>query len=276
MAADASISDTRILIAHCSSWKNQEQNESQCKLVHLKNPKSGTATCYLVAPDGRLQELHWFKQSYAAWFIGDFVCSDGSLYIASPVDPIYMILPILEQVRMKKGDDMGKFRALDEIMYVDGFPGYVHLLPVLASCLELICELREVGQDKYYRLDDSKVLAWLCCKVKCTSEALLSSSNKYFSGLSEEDLKVYVVGLLGEYLKVDPWLNMLCQHMGVDLEASKKARLTTISNVQPMYPEQASLTNKQAGQKANGKTMSSKKKSQPGTQKITSFFARPR
>jgi hypothetical protein len=24
-----------------SSWKNQEQNESQCKLVHLKNPKSG-------------------------------------------------------------------------------------------------------------------------------------------------------------------------------------------------------------------------------------------
>jgi len=34
---------------------------------------------------------------------------------------------------------MGNFRALD--MYVDGFPGYVHLLPVLASCLELICEL---------------------------------------------------------------------------------------------------------------------------------------
>jgi ribonuclease H2 subunit B len=73
-------------------------------LVHNIIPlvrNSGTATCYLVAPDGRLQELHWFKQSYAAWFIGDFVCSDGSLYIASPVDPIYMILPILEQVRMK-------------------------------------------------------------------------------------------------------------------------------------------------------------------------------
>jgi ribonuclease H2 subunit B len=168
-------------------------------LVHNIIPlvrNSGTATCYLVAPDGRLQELHWFKQSYAAWFIGDFVCSDGSLYIASPVDPIYMILPILEQVRMKKGDDMGKFRALDEIMYVDGFPGYVHLLPVLASCLELICELREVGQDKYYRLDDSKVLAWLCCKVKCTSEALLSSSNKYFSGLSEEDFSEYPVLLI--------------------------------------------------------------------------------
>ncbi|CAM6020862.1 unnamed protein product [Sphagnum balticum] len=59
---------------------------------------------------------------------------------------------------------MGNFRALD--MYVDGFPGYVHLLPVLASCLELICELQEVGQDIYYRLDDSKVQAWLCCNVK--------------------------------------------------------------------------------------------------------------
>jgi hypothetical protein len=46
---------------------------------------------------------------------------------------------------------MGNFRAFDEIMYVDGFPGYVHLLPVLASCLEVICEcncLLEVRQLK--------------------------------------------------------------------------------------------------------------------------------
>jgi ribonuclease H2 subunit B len=62
--------------------------------------------------------------------------------------------------------------------------------------LLLLILVAEVGQDKYYRLDDSKVLAWLCCKVKCTSEALLSSSNKYFSGLSEEDLSEYPVLLI--------------------------------------------------------------------------------
>ncbi len=32
--------------------------------------------------------------------------------------------------------------------------------------LLLLILVAEVGQDKYYRLDDSKVLAWLCCKVK--------------------------------------------------------------------------------------------------------------
>jgi hypothetical protein len=32
--------------------------------------------------------------------------------------------------------------------------------------LLLLILVAEVGQDKYYRLDDCKVLAWLCCKVK--------------------------------------------------------------------------------------------------------------
>jgi len=69
----------------CYSWESRIDSKLELwilfVLVHNIIPlvrNSGTATCYLVAPDGRLQELHWFKQSYAAWFIDDFVCAGES------------------------------------------------------------------------------------------------------------------------------------------------------------------------------------------------------
>lgn len=43
---------------------------------------------------------------------------------------------------MQKGDDMGKLRSLDDIVSVEGYPGYVCLLPYLRRSLELICESR--------------------------------------------------------------------------------------------------------------------------------------
>lgn len=113
----------------------------------------GDAISYLHR-DGVLQELHWFKQSYGSWFLGDYVCegimigwgfgadhqtkllpfslhpshnrldtlnlywkkkknckfwysacwsavADGSLYTATPVDPVFIFLPIFEEARMK-------------------------------------------------------------------------------------------------------------------------------------------------------------------------------
>lgn len=42
----------------------------------------GLPACYLVAADGRLQELNWSKQRHTAWFIDDSVCA-GIHYISS-------------------------------------------------------------------------------------------------------------------------------------------------------------------------------------------------
>jgi ribonuclease H2 subunit B len=37
---------------------------------------------------------------------------------------------------------MGKFRPLDDIVSIDGYPGYECLLPYLERSLEIICESR--------------------------------------------------------------------------------------------------------------------------------------
>ncbi|GKV41629.1 hypothetical protein SLEP1_g49135 [Rubroshorea leprosula] len=88
------------------------------------------------------QELHWFKKSYGSWFLGDYVCEDGRLYTATPVDPVFILLPIFEEAIMKKGDDPGKFKALDEILFVSDYTGYQHLMSLAEKCMHVVCEIK--------------------------------------------------------------------------------------------------------------------------------------
>ncbi|OMP03527.1 Ribonuclease H2, subunit B [Corchorus olitorius] len=73
----------------------------------------GLKTSYLLC-NGSLQELHWFKQSYGSWFLGDYVSEDGSLYTATPIDPVFIMLPIFEEARMKVCQLKQTLPALDQ------------------------------------------------------------------------------------------------------------------------------------------------------------------
>ncbi|KAJ4826229.1 hypothetical protein Tsubulata_048323 [Turnera subulata] len=124
---------------------------------------------------------------------------------------------------MKKGNDPGKFRQLDEILFVNGHPGYCHLMSIAESCMQLVCDTKEIGSSKFFRLDDSKVLAWLHCKV-CRLKEALPSLDKNYAAQNEKNTLADAVTLLGEYLKDEPWLTLLCNHLKLDLlEITRKA-----------------------------------------------------
>ncbi|XP_019087003.1 PREDICTED: ribonuclease H2 subunit B isoform X2 [Camelina sativa] len=199
---------TRVLIAPgCGGNKPGE-------LLKLRHPKSENGTCYLFS-NGMLQELQWFKQSYGSWLLGDYISEDGSLYMATPVDPVFILLPIFDEARMKKGEDLGKFRQLDEILFVEGYPGYQQLLPVAEKCMDIVCQTQEVGSMKFYRLDNSKVLAWLSCKAYCLKRTL-PELDKNYAAQDEKQTLVDAVSIVGEYLKTEPWLKLLYDHLGLE------------------------------------------------------------
>ncbi|KAL8538003.1 hypothetical protein ACS0TY_000090 [Phlomoides rotata] len=62
----------------------------------LWHPRTGNICGYLYTTD-LLQELHWFLGS---WFLGDYVCEDGRLYTATPVDPVFILLPVFEEAQI--------------------------------------------------------------------------------------------------------------------------------------------------------------------------------
>lgn len=43
---------------------------------------------------------------------------------------------------MQKGDDPGMFRQLDEIVYIDGYPGYHSLLSIAEKSMQIVCDLK--------------------------------------------------------------------------------------------------------------------------------------
>uniref|UniRef100_A0A6N2NK14 Ribonuclease H2 subunit B n=1 Tax=Salix viminalis TaxID=40686 RepID=A0A6N2NK14_SALVM len=190
-------------------------------LLSLRHPKSGNATNYLLSNDNEgsvLQELHWFKQSYTSWFLGDYVSRDGSLYTATPVDPVFILLPIFEEARMKKRNDLGKFRQLDEIIFINDYPGYQHLMSIAENCMRVVCEIKEIGSSMFFRLNDSMVLAWLYCKVFQLKKALCSLDNNY-AAQDEKYTLAEAVSILGEYVKDEPWLMLLALNL---LEVTSK------------------------------------------------------
>ncbi|KAI8547769.1 hypothetical protein RHMOL_Rhmol07G0221300 [Rhododendron molle] len=63
------VDETRLLVAPEPSVTGKCGGQ----LLSLRHPKSGNSTCFLLI-NGGLQEIHWFKQSYGSWFVGDYVC----------------------------------------------------------------------------------------------------------------------------------------------------------------------------------------------------------
>ncbi|XP_021744340.1 ribonuclease H2 subunit B-like [Chenopodium quinoa] len=209
---ESSDGEIRVLIAPDKGTSGTDAGQ----LLSLRHPKSGIATNYLYINEG-LHEFQWFKKSYASWFLGEYVCEDGSLYISTPIDPVFIMLPIFEDARMKKGIDPGKFRQLDEILYIDGYPGYHHLLPVIEESMGVVCEVKDVGSTKFFRLDDSKVIAWLCEKVDRLKQTLLTLDKNY-TAQDDKHTLAEVVSILGDYLRDKPWVELLCNHLRLNLQ----------------------------------------------------------
>ncbi|CAN6235354.1 unnamed protein product [Urochloa humidicola] len=241
----------RVLISPRPSDANARGN-----VLSLRHPRSGDETGYLFI-DGQLQEINWFKERYGSWFLGDYVCEDGGLYYCTPVDPIFIFLPTFEAARMSNGKDPGKFRQLDEILYIEGYPGYQQLMSVAGHHMELVCEVKEVANMKFFRLDDSKVLSWLCCKVHNLKEVFPKLGKNYAAQVEKEQLKE-AVQMIREYLKDEPWLALLCQKLQLDTnEITNDA--TTKTNEASFYADSSPAPAPPSESKvANGSAKSSK------------------
>ncbi|XP_024961871.1 ribonuclease H2 subunit B isoform X3 [Cynara cardunculus var. scolymus] len=212
MAWCEGVEETRLLVALSDP---SATGDDMGRLLSLHHPKSGDTTCYLLI-NGGLQELNWFKQSYGSWFLGDYICEDGGLYLATPVDPVFILLPMFDEARMKNGDDPGKFRQLDEIIYVHNYPGYHHLSSIAEKSMEVVCDCKEIGSTKFFRLNDSKVVAWMYYKVQQLKQTL-PKLDKNYAARTQKDILGDAVMILGEYLKDEPWLKLLCNNLGFRL-----------------------------------------------------------
>ncbi|KAL5215636.1 hypothetical protein ABZP36_007037 [Zizania latifolia] len=248
----------------------------QGDVLSLRHPKSDEETGYLFA-DRQIYEFNWFKERFGSWFLGDYVCEDGSLYYCTLVDPIFILLPIFEDARMSNGNDPGKFRQLDEILYVEGYPGYQHLMSIAGNHMELVCEVKEVADVKFFRLDNSKVLSWLCCKVYNLKE-VFPKLGKNYAAQGEKEILKDAIQIIREYLKDEPWLTLLCKKLQMDIneiiDMAKTSEASFCAESSPMTsrPSEGKIGNGSA--KSSKGRPAKKQKAEVESKNIKDMFRR--
>ncbi|OEL30849.1 hypothetical protein BAE44_0008132 [Dichanthelium oligosanthes] len=234
---------------------------AQGNVLSLRHPRSGDETGYLFI-DGQLQEINWFKECYGAWFLGDYVCEDGGLYYCTPVDPIFIFLPTFEAARMSNGKDPGKFRQLDEILYVEGYPGYEQLMSVAGHHMELVCEVKGI----YLNVHNLK--------------EVFPKLGKNYAAQAEKEQSKEAVQMIREYLKDEPWLTLLCKKLQLDMNEIVNDAMTKTSESSfyadsspaPALPSESKAVSGSA--KSSKGRPAKKPKTEVGSKNIKDMFRR--
>ncbi|CAL8467533.1 g7071 [Coccomyxa elongata] len=241
MATTQSVAiEQRVVIAYCPETDDQPAASGAspgwgAQSLEFSHPRTGERAEYLLL-NGHLQEANWFKERYRAWFIGDYVLGDGAMYLCTPVDPLFLALPVLESSRNKGDGNEGVFTERDELLRTEECPINAQLAELLRESFTNICDVKQSGDISYYRLNDEKVLAWLRCKLRRLRGALLASSAN-FAAMDDTSLTIYAVGLLGEYLS-EAWLQRLCDSCGVSLAGpDDEVPFKPLKNINPAADE---------------------------------------
>jgi hypothetical protein len=133
-------------------------------------------------------ELQRIYQAPSSWIIQHGVQEDGSLYMATRIDPLFLALPLLERGRGRTAESEGRFMQLDQLLPKADFPaallggnangaaaattdsGSPAAVSVVggrvgrASVYD-VCDKRDGWNEPVVRLSDAKVVAWLRRKV---------------------------------------------------------------------------------------------------------------
>ncbi|XP_058058205.1 ribonuclease H2 subunit B [Anopheles bellator] len=198
---------------------------SSLQIVALRNPATTKASKYLLhrgGPQGQstLYEVNCFNEHHRSWFINQSVCSNGRIFLPTLIDPLFLVLPYLEQHCTKRAV------PLEQALMDDEFPHLSLLADVLSPVgLGLISDEKRAGDIIAYRYSEAKALAWLVSKCQRLSGAVSkqdgsAARSKNFvkeekenaADLDEKEALHTAYGIVSDYLSLD-----MCKKLSIAL-----------------------------------------------------------
>jgi len=202
---------------------------------------------FVINSESELLEIQCAKNIPSSYFINQRVKNDGSLFITTPIDPLYVLLPRLDQVRNKKEDEgNGVFVDKTQIFFSEEHPNLKFIEKCKNCNLGLICDVQGEEPDIYYRLNDTKVIEWLKRKIDQIGEEVAkmpgmmqfirSQTAKYKSRkdekLSSNHLLSLSLGFLSEYI-TSKWNTLLNEAYGLKATTSASVFSFSSSEIDP-------------------------------------------
>lgn len=251
---------------------NQGSGKGTC-LVDLLDPKTQQLRQYLISDDS-IQECNAVHKRWSLWFTGNHVVSDGTLFVWSPVNVVFLLLQALETL-----EKQGNFCSIDHIVeYMGCGKDFYFILKAVEAnmdCLKEVCDSKENAGNCFLKLNNDKLLLWLKSRVDAVSTDLKTRYTSFMS-MSETSLDRYSIGVVSEYLS-DIWSKRLYEAFGLER--------TEIDLTEPKYESSDRLPGNieaegnprrkyRAASLREDERAKKKKKDIAGMQKLTSFFGR--
>ncbi|KAI1406193.1 ribonuclease H2, subunit B [Hypoxylon fuscum] len=180
--------------------------DKDSKIVSLLHAKCGRPMRYLVCPEGAIYEFTRIaapKATPRSWMIecdgtGEFekktsqdraelwsyVSKGADLFVATPVDPIFIVLPAFADQSASTKDGKRMFVTMDD--HFDSIrESSPHLSEILRwgkirqlfeSRMAAICDTAEAGDETMFRFNDDKLLVEVLRKARAVSEEGLPQS----------------------------------------------------------------------------------------------------
>lgn len=284
-----------VFIASENAVCGQEGDELEPVFIKIPHPRTGNKQQFLLTHSGeKIFEVLKFTEEPRSWFIEDSVQKDGSLFVITPVDPLFLVLPYLTKYSQK-------FRTLDQLLLDDEHPPVCRLTGCLRSDEILnICDVKGDDDLQVFRLNNDKTTAWLKAKVEQTANSLSQSGVHVSKGsqsatfvrsrrhidATRSDFVRYAFGLVSEYLSLR-WSERLKESLGITDEAqlsspeeppTKRAKVTDeIPEATEDYSKEFSKLNSKTESDKTATKLTAAQKSlskvdKKGMKSISSFF----
>lgn len=132
---------------------------------YLRHPKTSKKSLFLLSPQTKqVMELIKYEKYYQSWMIDDHILKDGSLYMVTPVNPLYILLPYLKK-------RSSHFMDLESLLEDEEVPD-LKMLMEYCSCIEVFSDTKIAQGSAFFRYNESKTLEWLKDKVHHVAKSL--------------------------------------------------------------------------------------------------------
>jgi len=194
--------ETRVMVAPTSSFKQGKAN-----VVRLRHPRTREPATFLHNPEsGHLCELLAFGEEHRCWLIGERLVADGRVFLATPIHPVFLVLPYLCEAE--------RLVPLDQLLEEGELPS-TDIVLGSSKGLEVVAERKGAADLNVWKFDKEKALIWLEERVTRVTKVLQRqaidltqgavSSNFRLAGPEQtyDDYRLCALGLVTEYLLPD-------------------------------------------------------------------------
>lgn len=172
------------------------------------------ARTYALVGD-QLLEVQKVADTIGSTFVGNYCLKSNDLYICTPQDPLFILLPWLRAARKTSQRGGYVFEPVDTVL---DCPELIHLIDTgdVKEQLKSICDVREKWGEYMCNVNDAKLTAWLRVKHGRIKRQLESRKHELppTRVWNDNALSIEAAGVLTEYVPADI-MELLCKSLGI-------------------------------------------------------------